>query len=625
MRIGAVGATNFMPFEEVEYDFSEPGLTTIEGEFHGLRGLGSNGAGKTALLDIPTFALFGRCVRKGYSGDDVIRLHKGKVVKGGCMTYCEIEDGKRTIRVERYRKHPVHGSRVRLLINGEDVSRGTNAATDAAIVGFIGMDFTVYKNSVAFGMSEDVKSFFSAPDAERKRILDTMLGLEVYGVAQELAKKRVAELLEQAEVYTDQLIKQNTALETNRQALADLDAEDRTAAKQQATKLKALLKKGVVKKERLTDLRDTTKMIVKQEQKKADTATAAYNKAAIAYNASVETGTDARAEAKEALDQAKGEEATLCGQLKKFEGATAGSKCPTCKQKLTEKHKAEVKARMKQGIIVVRRMIKKLQTPVDKSDAVLAALVEPDEPGDENLEAAKDKLREQEQDLIDIEKDRDSWQTQLGMLEKADQQAAERRAAINQRIVNNEKVIVLADEKLEELDKESAKHEFWVEGFGNQGIRSFLIEAEIPAISTLATKYARRLIGDGVVIRLRATTALKSKDERREKLFIEAVIPGCSTTYTGASKGQRLRLDLALLLAFREKVSERAGKPFNQLFADELFDGVDDVGAECVVDFLSELSAQCPVAMVTHNKHLKDMGDRVVSVYHDGTKAWIKK
>ena len=57
---------------------------------------------------------------------------------------------------------------------------GTNKQTDMRIEAELGLDFDTFMNTVAFGARAEVRSFFFAPDSERKRIMDKLLGLGVF-------------------------------------------------------------------------------------------------------------------------------------------------------------------------------------------------------------------------------------------------------------------------------------------------------------------------------------------------------------------------------------------------------------------------------------------------------------
>jgi DNA repair exonuclease SbcCD ATPase subunit len=181
--------------------------------------------------------------------------------------------------------------------------------------------------------------------------------------------------------------------------------------------------------------------------------------------------------------------------------------------------------------------------------------------------------------------------------------------------------ISAAQSQSAEVTQEIARLDFWLDGFGNAGIKSFILEAEMPEVSRKATAYAQRLIAPGAYISVSTTRALKSRDAVKEELTITASIPGCTTSYGAASKGQRRRLDIAVLLAFRAVMARRAGVACDQLFVDEVFDGLDAVGCAVVVEILREIALGAPVVVITHDRNLKAQADRVVSVIHDGTRA----
>ena len=65
MRIGSVSATNFMSFKEISLDFPRSVILLS----------GKNGEGKSNLLDLVPYSLFG-VTSKGISGNDI--LHRGE-------------------------------------------------------------------------------------------------------------------------------------------------------------------------------------------------------------------------------------------------------------------------------------------------------------------------------------------------------------------------------------------------------------------------------------------------------------------------------------------------------------------------------------------------------------------
>ena len=111
--------------------------TSVEGK----RGCDSNGAGKSFLFDGAAWALFGRCIREKYKGDDVVRLGS----KGSCSVEVHIVGGPHKIRIVRYRKHPVHVNHVYLYVDDKNKSRGTDPATTIAIEKLAGIQSPLVK------------------------------------------------------------------------------------------------------------------------------------------------------------------------------------------------------------------------------------------------------------------------------------------------------------------------------------------------------------------------------------------------------------------------------------------------------------------------------------------------
>lgn len=191
-RIGKTSIRNFGPFEEAEFDFSCPGLTVVEGSISGASGCDSNGSGKSFVLEAPVWALTGRLIRDGVAVDDVVRGY-GE----GCEVTTTLVGDDTTVCVTRYRKHAIHRNDVVLKVDGDDVSRGTNQATDRAIEKIMGLDFTTFMSTVAFGARREALTFFAATDTERKAVMERLLGLEVYAQAQALARRELREVTEE--------------------------------------------------------------------------------------------------------------------------------------------------------------------------------------------------------------------------------------------------------------------------------------------------------------------------------------------------------------------------------------------------------------------------------------------
>lgn len=620
-RIGKVHYRNFCPFEDVTFDFNHPGLTVIEGLIEGKRGCDSNGAGKSFLFDGPAWALFGRCIREKYKGDAVIRLDS----KGGCSVEVEIVGGKQKVRVIRYRKHPIHANHVYLYVNDKNKSRGTDPATTVAIEKIIGMDFTSFCNSVAFGVREDVKTFFSAPDAERKKVLERILGLELYAQAERIARQRLKKLAEETNELELQRLTLQTAIMEKRALLAGIGSPEELEDVEFNVSLTRLAARR--KREGLTKLgkaRADLEAKLAAEESKYEEAVAAWEvECTVHHNQSLRLNQDHAALHHEA-GQLKAHRAASKVKAAKFK-KLAGKKCPECEQSLSVTRAEAFGDSYAKEVKDYGADLKVTNWKIELVKDEIGKLQAPQQPGiPKGLVLVQEKLHGVIAVYQEVEKE-------AAVEEARAQEMQDAHERITYQTKGLTAEIEVATEKLGRTEEEYAKAkklsdglEFWVDGFGNQGLKSFLIEAEIPQINQVATVYAQQLLGTGALVRLTATQTLKTKDAVREKLTVEGEIPGCTESYAGASKGQKKRMDLSLLLAFRELVATRQSRAFEQLFADEIFDGLDRTGAESICELLREIAADCPVALVTHDSRIKPIAERLVVVHHAKGRAVLE-
>ena len=99
------------------------------------------------------------------------------------------------------------------------------------------------------------------------------------------------------------------------------------------------------------------------------------------------------------------------------------------------------------------------------------------------------------------------------------------------------------------------------------------------------------------------------------KLDIEVHSTESGNSYLKSSKGERRRIDLCVTLALRELIARRSTKSFDQVFIDEVFDGMDEEGAESVVALLRKYYSNKRVFVITHDSTIKSLlnSDRIVA------------
>lgn len=616
-RIGKTVIKNFLAFSSATFDFSQPGLTVVEGEIENVAGCDSNGAGKSALLEAPVWAITGRTIRERCKGDDVILLGS----KGGAVVDCTVK-GAKTVRVVRHRGHASNGNKVFLYVDGKDVTRGTSTQTDLAIESELGLDFTTFLNTVAFGARAEVRSFFFANDTERKAVMDKLLGLGAFARAQALAKGRMRTKQNELHPLMDRQMAIGFAVQEKRDTIAaqeKLPGVDPIELQDARIAVKNLTAQVNEEKQRVQQARaelDDAQKAHAQAMRVYDTALTQYQRSQATANREVAT-------LEEQLRAALAAVTTITQRIAKLR-KLSGGECPTCLQPVVDDA-------VDSAVAVLEAEIKEHHATADDRRARANDLRDsakkakpPIVPDGAVLKTHEADYGVRQSALSKVQSALSAATSRLQVLESMNQKSEGRLDQLREQVADLQEELASNLEKQEAVKHQISRLEFWSEAFGNGGVKSFVIESEIPQINAIATNYARRLLGQGAFVRISPTKKLKTTDDTREELLVEAGIPGCAQSYSGASKGQRHRLDLALILAFRSVVAARSACPFDQLFADELFDGVDATGVDCVVEILQEISAQCPVVLVTHDARLKSVGDRRVVVAHDGKCATLR-
>jgi len=203
--------------EPVELDFTQFSLACISGQ---------NGAGKSALLDAITWALFGQARKRDES---LINTHPS--VKAAQVTLDFDYEGNR-YRVQRINPRG-KTSAVEFFIyatteTGEGgrwkpLSGRTMRETEEIIKATLRMDFETFTNA-AFFLQGKADQFATARPAERKRILGSILGLEIWENYREAASLRRRDLEKEVKGLDGRISEIQIELDEEPQRLERLEA-----------------------------------------------------------------------------------------------------------------------------------------------------------------------------------------------------------------------------------------------------------------------------------------------------------------------------------------------------------------------------------------------------------------
>lgn len=205
---------NFLPYRM-------PGILSFEG-IHLACLTGSNGAGKSSLLDAITWALWG----KARSNHDDDLIHQGQNEMSVQLDF--MQEGS-VYRVTRQRTRGKKGASA-LNLYGQDenkrfilISKGGIRETEEQIKDLLKLDYTTFVNS-AFLQQGKADAFTTQTPAQRKKILSDILSLDRWSQLEESAKKAL-ERIERDLNYNETRIKEiKIELETRPALLNELTA-----------------------------------------------------------------------------------------------------------------------------------------------------------------------------------------------------------------------------------------------------------------------------------------------------------------------------------------------------------------------------------------------------------------
>jgi exonuclease SbcC len=180
---------NFLSHRETDLDFRGVHLASLVGE---------NGAGKSALLDAITWAVWGRS-RAPYGRDEDLIYHGEDTIEVEYVFRMPYQGGdERRCRILRRREHRGRRAANSILdfqVEGDDGWRSLTAdsirETQNHITEQLGLDYDTFINS-AYLRQGHADEFTIQSPTDRKRVLSTILGLDRWVEYQEHARKRLS-------------------------------------------------------------------------------------------------------------------------------------------------------------------------------------------------------------------------------------------------------------------------------------------------------------------------------------------------------------------------------------------------------------------------------------------------
>ena len=511
--------------------------------------IGTNGAGKSTVLDAFTFGLFGKPFRKISKSQLVNSVNeKGTVVE------VEFKIGSRQYIIKR----GIKPNFFEIWENGRMLDQDSKVVDQQKTLEkqILKLNYKSFTQIVVLGSSTFVP-FMRLPGAQRREIIEDLLDINVFSNMNEILKVRLKDIRDSVQVH-----------ELNAQSVRE----------------KITLQEGFItqlehkKKQQLETILD--------EQNKCVAKITEANTMIADLNDEIADLNDPERQKKQLLDLGKKLKSKYNKHTKEQGFYETTDSCPTCKQSISEEFKSERISELDTKINEIKGAFKDIDTR-------LAEVISPLE-----------KLRELSGE---ISKQIQITHTQNGTIKALTTQQRDLEASgssIEQeaiKLLEMQEDLKTVTLSLVESKKQLDVHMTASLLLRDSGIKTRIIKKYLPVMNKLINQYLNKL----------QFFCNFTLDEEFNEVLKSRYIDEFS--YENFSEGEKARIDISLLLTWRSIAKLKNSVDTNLLILDEIFDGsLDTVGSDELSFILRTFNDKSNVFVISHRDNLTDKFQRVL-------------
>lgn len=518
-----------------------------------------NGQGKSSTIESICYGLYGKPYRNIKLGQLINSINKKAM-----LVEIEFSKGTDQYKVIRGQKPTIF----EIYKNGELIledaaSRDYQAYLETEI---LGINFKTFKQIIVMG-SAAYTPFMNLSAAERRNITEEVLDIAVFSNMSDIAKQRVSEHKSQADSLTFEIQTLKNQIENQRQLIQTLQDEEMAAGAETQEKIEQANK-------RISDIDLEIESIDSQLILLANTSDA--------HTSLMES------KSKLSIRLAKIEQKieSMNSMLEFYEAES----CPTCGQIFNDALKQEKSCEHSNSIKEINEQ--KIQTEsllnsfIERITTISESVVQYT-----NLTTTRQSLsynkRSEERTLLELKKPRTSGSIELSKTKLKEYVNA---------------LVEKTDEK-NEIQTKLNYYKTSVEILKDSGIKSKVILTFIPLLNTLINEYLQKF-DMFVSFELDETFNETIKSRNRDTF-----------SYNSFSEGEKTRIDLSILFAWRKIAMSRNSISTNILIFDETLDrGLDEDSVNIFIDILNCLEEDVNSIVISHRNLVPEMFDRHLTV-----------
>tara|TARA_B100001113_G_scaffold138466_1_gene113587 strand:- start:7432 stop:9147 length:1716 start_codon:yes stop_codon:yes gene_type:complete len=536
--------------------------------------IGSNGAGKSTMLDALCFVLFNKPFRKVSKSQLINSVNEKE-----CVVEIEFSIGKVNYHVIRGVKPGVFKIfRNGKLLDQEAAQKDTQKYLEQSILKFNYKSFT---QVVILGSSTFVP-FMQLPATHRREVVEDLLDIKIFSKMNTILKDRVKDNKDKFNECKHELEICETKLNHQRESIHKLTE----------------LQEGMILKLQQKFNTNEESIVGLQSRKKENDHSMSVLAHSVSDQAEVQEKYESLRDMRSKIEQNKNK------AEKDYKFYTKHDKCPTCSQDLQEKHKH-------------RQLVDAESRKIKYTDGYNKI--------DEQVGKLYDRLRDLKgygQSIIELQSDNISIEKQIARLLKDNQNIMTE--------VNKETPDIDSErQKLQDYEVNYAENAERCAGVSKEfdnlkvvsgllrdnGIKSKVISKFVPIFNSLINKYLQSM--DFFV------------NFTLDEEFNENILSRCRDTFSYASfsEGEKQKIDLSLLFCWRDIAKMKNSASTNLLILDEVFDSsLDTAATDELMKILRGMDERTNLFVISHKGDiLLDKFDTVVTFDKVGDFSTMKQ
>ena len=525
--------------------------------------IGSNGAGKSTILDALTFVLYGKSFRK---------INKAQLINStndkGCLVDIEFDVNSINWKIKRGIKPNIF----KLYRNDEELDQSHSALDQQKWLeqNVLKMNYKSFTQIVILGSSTFVP-FMQLPVASRREVVEDLLDIKIFSSMNDVIKGKIRKIRE--DVKTLELKKEGLKdkVEMQKDFIDKIEKQSKGDIKERLTKIEKLN----------TNVQKCFEESTKQEDLLLD------------LRKQLGDVEDASTRLRE-FGNIKGKLSQKIQIIvKEHKFFTENTVCPTCEQDIEESFRVNRISDSQIKAEELREGYEQLQSAIQKEEL-----------RESQFKQLTSQISETLNGISSFNVQITGFQRQISGLESEIQTIT---SQIENRNTEHEKLDTLRtslDQTYDDLVKykdDISYHDFIYSLLKDGGVKAKIIKKYLPLINQQVNKYLQKM--DFYI-------NFKLDEEFNET--VESPIHE-DFSYASFSEGEKMRIDLSLLFTWREIARVKNSVNTNLLIMDEVFDSsLDGFGTDEFLKIIRYIIKDANIFVISHKTGMEDKFEDVV-------------